>query len=232
MKRLLLFSQLALLPLLLPTTSVWARTNTGVIVTDGGCVHGNGVSKTVERKAADISILETSGAYDIRIRSGTAAQQLIKITGDANLLPLIVTSPQSNKLVIYTEKSICTEMGITIEMHVASLDALVSSGSDTIKVKGINSNRFVLDMGGSSDIELSGVTSTLDATISGAGELKAKDLKTKETLLNISGSSTVNVYATERLKVDIIGVADVNYFGHPKKIEKEIHGVGDLNQMD
>lgn len=231
MKRLLLFSQLALIPLLLPTSVAWSKTNTGVIVTDSGCVHGNGVSKTVERKAADITILETSGAYDIRIRSGVD-RQLIKITGDANLLPLIFTSPQSNKLVIYPTKSICTEMGITIEMNVASLEALVSSGSDNIRVKGINSNKFVLDMGGSSDVELSGTAQTLDATISGAGELKAKDLKTKETLLNISGSSTVNVYATERLKVDIIGVADVNYFGHPKKIEKEILGVGDLNQMD
>lgn len=231
MKRLLLFSHLALLPLLFSATPLWARTNTGVIVTDGGCVHGNGIKKTVERKAADISIIETTGAYDIRIKSGID-KQLIKITGDANLLPLIVTSPQSNKLVIYPEKSICTEMGITIEMNVASLEAIVSSGSDSIKVQGIGTPKFVLDMGGSSDVELSGAAHTLDATMSGAGDLKAKDLKTKETILNISGSSTANVYATERLKVEIIGAADVNYFGHPKKIEKEILGVGDLNPMD
>ncbi len=231
MEKLLLFGQLALLTLLFPTPFAWGKTNTGVIVTDGVCVHGNGVSKTVERKAADITILETSGAYNIHIRSGID-RQLIKITGDANLLPLIVTSPQSNKLVIYPEKSICTELGITVEMNVAALEALVTSGSDTIKVQGINTPKFSLDMGGSSDVELSGAAHTLDATISGAGDLKAKDLKTKETILNISGSSTANVYATERLKVDVIGVADVNYFGHPKKIEKEILGVGDLNQMD
>jgi hypothetical protein len=231
MQRLLLLSQLTLLPLLFMTNVAWSRTNTGVIVTDGGCVRGNGVSKTVERKAADINILETSGAYNIRIKSGSNVQ-LIKITGDANLLPLIITSPQSNKLVIYPEKSICTEQGITVEMNVASLEALVSSGSDTIKVQGISTPKFSLDMGGSSDVELSGTAHTLDATMSGAGELKAKDLKTKETLLNISGSGTANVYATERLKADIIGVADVNYFGHPKKIEKEILGVGDLNPMD
>lgn len=231
MQKLLLFSQLALLPLLFTTNFACAKTNTGVIVTDGGCVRGNGISKTVERKAADVQILETSGAYNIRIKSGID-RQLIKITGDANLLPLIVTSSQSNKLVIYPEKSICTELGITVEMNVGSLEALVSSGSDTIRIQGINTPKFSLDMGGSSDVELSGAAHTLDATISGAGELKAKDLRTKETILNISGSSTANVYATERLKVDIIGVADVNYFGHPKVIEKEILGVGDLNQMD
>jgi hypothetical protein len=231
MKRLLLFSQLALSTLLLnPNQPAWAKTNTGVIVADG-CVHGNGITKTVERQAADFNILETSGAYTIRIKSGQNKQQ-IKITGDANLLPLIVTSSQSNKLVIYPEKSICTETGITFEMNVLSLEALVSSGSDTISIRGINTPKFVLDMGGSSDVELNGVAHTLDVTMSGAGDLKARDLKTKESILNISGSSTANVYASERLKVDIIGAADVNYFGHPKKIEKEILGVGDLNPMD
>lgn len=230
MKTLLICSQLLLLPLLFPPSAAWARTNTGVIVADG-CVHGNGIAKTVERKAADFNILETSGAYDIQIKSGVFKQQ-IKITGDANLLPLIVTSSQGNKLVIYPEKSICTELGITVELNVASLEALVSSGSENIIAHGINSNRFTLDMGGSSDVELSGAALTLDASISGAGDLNAKNLKTRETILNISGSGTANVHATEKLKVDIVGVADVNYFGHPKVIEKEILGVGEINPMD
>jgi len=221
---------MTLLAILLFTTTALAKTNTGVIVVDG-CVHGNGIAKTVERKATDFTILETSGAYDIHIKSGSN-KQLIRLTGDANLLPLIVTSSQSNKLVIYPEKSICTELGITLEMNVVELEALVSSGSETIKIQGINSRKFTLDMGGSGDVELSGAAHTLDVTMSGAGDLKAKNLKTRETILNISGSGTVNVYATEKLKVDIIGVGDVNYFGHPKKIEKEILGVGDLNEMD
>jgi len=229
MKGFLLFGQLALLSLLF-TANAWARTNTGVIVADG-CVHGNGIAKTVERQAAELNILETSGAYDIRIKSGKI-KQTIKLTGDSNLLPLIVTSSQSNKLVIYPERSICTELGITVELNVVSLEAIVASGSETITVQGINSNKFTLDMGGSSTVELSGAAHTLDATISGAGDLKAKDLKTRETILNISGSGTATVHATEKLKVDIVGVADVNYFGRPKKIEKEILGVGELKPMD
>lgn len=229
MKRLLLLSQLALLPLLFTTNAAWAKINTGVIV--AGCVQGNGISKTVERKATEFNILETSGAYNIHIKSGFDVQE-IKITTDANLLPLITTSSQSNKLVIYQEQSICTELGITIEMNVGSLEALVASGSENITVQGISTPKFSLDMGGSSDVELSGTAHILDATITGAGELRAKDLKTRETILNISGSSTADVHATERLKVDIVGVADVNYFGHPKKIEKEILGVGELTPRD
>lgn len=231
MKRLLLLSQLLLLPqLLIASMAMAGITNTGVIV-GGNCVRGNGVRKSVERKVAEFIVLETSGAYNVQVKSG-AFKQLVKITGDANLLPLITTSSQGNKLVVTTEGSICTEMGITLEIGVADLQALVTNGSDTIKVQGIDTHKFALDMGGSSDVELAGHAGALEATLSGAGDLRAKNLKTEETALNISGSSTANVYATEKLKVEIIGAADVNYFGHPKKLEKQILGVGDLNEMD
>ncbi len=231
MKRLLLISQLALLPqLLIATVAMAGITNTGVIV-GGDCTHGNGVRKSVERKATEFIALETSGAFTVIVKSGALKQQ-IKITGDANLLPLVTTNSQGNKLSISTDKSICTEMGITVEINVANLEALVTNGSDTIKIKGIDTHKFTLDMAGSSDVELAGLAGVLDATLSGAGDLDAKNLKTAETLLNISGSNTANVYATEKLKVEILGAADVNYFGHPKKIEKQILGVGDLNAMD
>ena len=32
--------------------------------------------------------------------------------------------------------------------------------------------------------------------------------------------------------VEFVGVADVNYYGNPKQIEKEILGVGNVNQME
>jgi len=231
MKRLLLISQLTLLPqLFIAAVAMAGITNTGVIV-GGDCVHGNGVRKTVERKAAEFNMLETSGAFNVLIKSGAFKQQ-IKITGDANLLPLITTNSQGNKLMITTAKSICTELTITLEISVANLEALVTNGSDTIKAQGIDTHKFVLDMGGSSDVELSGSAEVFEASISGAGDLNAKNLKTKGSALNISGTGTANVYATDKLKVDIMGVADVNYFGHPKKIEKQILGVGNLNAMD
>lgn len=223
--RLLLFSQLVLLGLF-PTTTVWAKTNTGFVVVDG-CVRGNGIVKTIERKASDFTILETSGTYDINITSGIF-EQSIKITGDANLLPLIATDSHSNKLMIHPEKSICTEHGITVDINVGSLEALVASGSENVKVKDIATPKFALDMAGSSDVELKGAAYSLEATISGAGTLRAESLKTRETLLNISGTGTANVNASEKLNVDIIGVADVYYFGNPKKIEKNILGVGEL----
>jgi hypothetical protein len=80
-------------------------------------------------------------------------------------------------------------------------------------------------------VELAGKTYTLDAGISGAGKLNARDLITEETGLNISGSGAATVHASEKLQVEIVGVADVNYYGNPKKIDKQIIGIGNLNRM-
>lgn len=226
MKKLLSFSHLTLLSLLFSATTAQAVTNTGVI-DFGKCTHGNGIIKTVERKVDEFTLLETEGAYDLRITTGRN-KQAVKITGEANLLPLISTSSQGNKLVIKLEKSICTEMPINVEVNVGTLNALVVSGSETVNILDLYNEKFILDMSGSGDVELSGITIGFDATMSGAGDLEAKDLKTRETVLNITGTGTANVHATERLKVKITGVADVNYFGKPKKIEKEIIGVGEL----
>ena len=232
MKSLLLFSQLTVLLSLFFTTLAQAgTTNTGIIVGGGGCVRGNGIRKSVERKLAEFTILETSGAFTVHIISGVAKQQ-VKITGDANILPLISTITQGNKLVVATEGSICTELGITLDINAIDLQALITNGSDTIKVQGIDTPKFALDMGGSGDVELVGHARALSANLSGAGDLDAKNLKTQDCDLNISGSSTANVYATEKLKIEIIGAADVNYFGHPKKIEKQILGAGDINARD
>lgn len=231
MKKTLLFAQLALLPLLFPITAAQAAINTGVIVTDGGCVRGNGIIKTVERKVSEFNLLDTAGVYNLRIKAGSTKQQ-VKITGESNLLPLIRTSSHGNKLVINLEKSICTEMVISVDVEVADLNALVVSGSENVKVQNIYSDKFIMDLSGTADVELSGTAVVLDATMSGAGNLEARDLKTKETILNISGTGTANVHATEKLKVEIYGVADVNYFGHPKVIDQAILGVGELNPRD
>lgn len=227
MNRLLLFSLSTIMTLLLTMTETAAYTAT--IYQD--CEHGNGRAKTESRVMPEFNLLEASGAFEIRVVAGQN-KQTVKVTADENILPLIATVLQGNKLVIYPEKPICTDMDIIVEITMGSLVALVSSGSDNVKVQGLNNRKFSMVMSGSSDVELSGNSFTLDADISGAGDLDARSLKTKETILNISGTGTANVHATEKLKVSIVGVADVNYFGNPKQIEKEIIGVGNINQME
>ena len=201
------------------------------VVYNSDCVHGNNKIKSADRDVPKFEVLDVSGAFNVTVVAGKS-KQTVKITGDENLLPHIRTSVQGNKLSIYPVKPICTENDLNIDITVAVLQGLVSSGSDEIKVSGINSSGFSILQSGSGDIELGGRTRKFDVQISGAGDLEAQNLKSEKTSLNLTGSSNANVHASEELKVNITGVAEVNYFGNPKKVIKDIVGVGDVNKMD
>jgi hypothetical protein len=226
MNRLLIIGITTILSLLLALNDASAYTAT----LSQDCEHGNGKTKTESRELPEFDMLEVSGAFDIKVTAGRN-RQTVRITADENILPLITTALQGDKLTIYPGKPICTEMAIIVEINVTNLNALVSSGSDKVKVEGLNTSKFSVTMSGSSEVELAGKANTLDAGISGAGNLNARDLLTEETGLNISGSGAATVHASEKLQVEIVGVADVNYYGNPKKIDKQIIGIGNLNRM-
>lgn len=195
------------------------------------CVRGNGKIKSVNRDVLPFNIVDLNGAFDVNIVSGKS-EQSVKITADENILPHIATSIQGNSLAVYPTKSVCTENGITVDITVSNLQGLVSSGSDDIKASGIKALRFTVMQGGSGDIELHGNTKDLVVEVSGSSDLKAQFLKSERATLRLTGSSTANVHASEVLDVGIAGVAEINYFGSPKKIIKDITGVGELIKMD
>ncbi len=200
-------------------------------VYQGGCIEGNNVKKTVARDLPVFNILEVSGAFRINILS-SQAKQSVKITGDENILPHIATTTSGNKVLIHSKKPICTELGITLDISVGNLYALVSSGSDEVKVHDLHNDRFSLLSEGSGDIELTGWSTRFDADISGSGDLESRGLKAQFTTLNISGSNSANVHASESLEVNIVGIADVYYSGNPKEVIKDILGAGSLNKIE
>ena len=200
-------------------------------VYQGGCIQGNNVEKTVARDLPIFNILEVSGAFTINILSNQT-KQFVKITGDENILPHISTATSGNKLLIHAKKSICTELGITLDISVGNLYALVSSGSDDVKIHELHTDRFSLVLEGAGDIELTGWATRFEADISGSGDLESRGLKAQFTTLNVSGSSSANVHASESLNVSIVGIADVYYSGDPQEVIKDILGVGSLNKIE
>jgi len=195
------------------------------------CLQGNGEAKTVTRDLSGFEVVDSSGVFDINIKSSAKGFK-VQVTADENLIKHISTTLQGNRLMIFPDRSICPEVGVRVEIEMPTLEAIVSSGSDNITATGINSYSLHLLLDGSGDARLSGKAATLDANINGSGTIDASHLTTKKSVINISGSGDATVNASEELKVDISGVGDVNYYGHPKIITRQISGVGDLNQMD
>ncbi|MEN8142089.1 MAG: head GIN domain-containing protein [Thermodesulfobacteriota bacterium] len=197
----------------------------------GKCLQGNGIRKTVERKATPFNILEISGHIRVNAHSNQI-DKYIRVTSDENLLPLIKTSSQGNQLIIYPEKPVCPELEITIDIAAGDLSALIANSSAKISIDEIYTGRFALVANGAGDIELSGYAGVLDAELIGSGDFESGALKTRKVIINSSGNGMITVHAAEKLQVDIIGAADVYYSGNPREIIKSILGPGSLNEAN
>src|SRR5258707_6537530 len=81
-------------------------------------IKGDGVIETENRPISEFSVLEVTGAYQIKWSSGKPA---LSISTDQNLLPLIKTSVTGNTLQIEPEQTLAPTKGITINLSSASL---------------------------------------------------------------------------------------------------------------
>lgn len=106
--------------------------------------------------------------------------------------------------------------------------SFTSSGASDGKFAINNVRKTVFDSKGACDLELSGNTDVFEADISGAGDVKADKLKTRECEAKISGSGNLEIYTSEILKVNIQGTGSVIYDGNPSKVEKNIMGSGSV----
>jgi len=215
----------AIIAILFPFTA------TAAMFVYSNCLEGNGKARTETRDISGFEVVDSSGVFDIEIKSSAPAFR-VRVTADENILPHIITTLQGNRLMIFSDRAICPEIGPRVGIEMPSLEAIVSSGSDDINASGINSRNLSLLVDGSGDIRLEGRADIFDATLSGSGSIDATHLKTGETSINISGSGDATVNASRLLKVDISGVGDVSYVGKPARIEQNINGVGVVSPLE
>lgn len=194
------------------------------------CVEENGVQKTERRSVGSFDSVDIKGSFSLVITCGN--NFVAEITCDSNLLPYISTEVRSQKLFIFTRKSICTTKGIKIFISAPDIRSLDASGSNDISVKSIDNHRITVNMDGAGALNLSGNTEEFEANLFGSNHLYAENLHSKKTSISISGSSDANVHAFDLLKIDISGVGGIIYYGNPKTILKNISGIGKLRTAE
>jgi hypothetical protein len=101
-------------------------------------------------------------------------------------------------------------------------------GGAKIKMNVKAENLKLLGEGGVS-FNLEGISKTLDAHISGAAYINAKDLKCQRVDIKIEGVGAGSVYATDYLYASIEGVGKIAYKGKPE-VYKNIEGIGFISK--
>lgn len=196
-----------------------------------GCrgLGGNGIAKSEVRPVPAVSAIDVGGAIDLQV---TVAEQTpsLRIRGDENLLPHLVTTVKGQRLEIHTDVDVSPRLPLRVELTVSSLVGVHVTGAAKVQASGLRGQAFSLYASGAASVDLAGDVSQATIDVSGAARVRAHTLHAHDAKVQLSGAADVSVFADGLLRVEISGAGRVEYAGHPTKIDKAVTGVGVIRE--
>jgi len=220
-------------------TAFIAACFTGCVIVnfiEHNAITGKGDPETYTFKVGEFNKLRVEGFNDIHYYA--AASDTVTLEVQPNLREYYVVEVINNELVIHTTRRI-NFMGKSeppkLTVSTPTLNSLNLSGIGTftghdkitadflnLRFSGASEGKAKLDVknltvdfSGAGTFDLSGTAETAAFTMSGAGEINALSLETREARVNLSGAGTVNVNCTGFLSINASGMGTVSYKGSP-----------------
>jgi Putative auto-transporter adhesin, head GIN domain len=188
---------------------------------------GNVVSEP--RPVAGVNLVRLRGSGNLVVEQ-TGAESLT-IEAEDNILPLLRSDVENGVLILGLRPGvgIVTHQPIVFKLTVKQLTGLDASGSGSIVVTGIDTDRFGLEGSGSIEVEVAGRAQEQDVSISGSGRYNGEALTSRSARVTVSGSADVVVNASDALDVQVSGSGNVRYVGNPSITEK-VSGSGSVGR--
>lgn len=188
---------------------------------------GSGNLEVEKRTVGKFDRIELKGGMDCIVTVGKAAS--IEVKADDNLFKLIDTESSGGTLTITSHGSYSTRNPVLITITTPSLNGFSILGAGDVDIRSVSSKKFEAKIWGSGDLTADGIADTVDASISGSGNIELGKLIANTVSASISGSGDIVVHATESLDASVSGSGDITYHGSPKKVSKSVSGSGEVH---
>lgn len=216
----------------------------------GERVRGNGNIVNVQRNVGSFNSIEAGGAVEVRVKQDQS--NTVRIEADENLLEYLEVFTDGNTLVIKSRDGFNLDPSEEIVIYasaprfsnldISGASKLFSEGSltgDELQLGASGASEIRMDvkieklqanLSGSSTMELRGQAAHFTTEGSGASTIKAIDLATEETTLDLSGASDAEVTASKQLNIDASGASDVRYRGNAN-INQKSSGASNVRKI-
>lgn len=215
-------------------------------------IKGNGNISTETRKTQEYNSVSLGGSFDVVLVQGKEGN--LKIEGEENLLPYIITEVKNDGLKIYVKKgiNIKTTRKLLVRVPIQDIQKISLGGSGNIKSETLlKAEELILSIGGSGnidvdidattikssvagsgDINLKGKTDFIECSIAGSGSVKGFDLQANKLKASIAGSGSIKINVKDEITTSIAGSGNVYYKGNPPKINSKSAGSGSIVRKD
>ncbi len=191
-----------------------------VVSTFNSSVKGSGNTLNETRAVEDFSAIDVGGVFNVEIVTGKDFS--VNVEADDNLLPYIQTEVSGDTLEISTNERISSNNPILVRITAPDISEIKASGASKVSIIGVKNSDLAIDQSGVSEVTATGETSKLKAELSGSSVLKARELRSENADLDVSGASRAHVFATSDLTAEASGASSVTYSGNPASVQKDV----------
>lgn len=208
---------------------------------------GSGHTITDNRQVGAFRALSLHTAASVVVRQGRPASVVIE--ADDNVAPLIEVHVDDRVLVVKDRRRYAAKRA-QIVVTTPRLERLSVRGDTTVSISGLIAPRLTVDAGGSSAVNLASLTAeTLQVetagssavklagivndtaySTSGSSAVQARELQAARVTVHSGGSSSISVWARERLVVHAGGSSEVRYRGEPE-LQSSMGGSATLGRL-
>jgi hypothetical protein len=173
--------------------------------------------------------VDLSGAYRVDVTCGEPPR--LELSGDDNLLPLIQTAVVEDTLHVRCDRPITPRAPLVLTLGTQTLASLSISGTVEAHLSHLQGEKLKLDVSGTGSLDADGEVDALTIDVSGAASIRAAGLKAKDVTVDLSGTSTAEVFASNSLQANVSGAGTIRYAGNPKTVQPTIAGVGTVEKL-
>ena len=202
-------------------------------LTLAGChyvgVRGNGHVVKKEINIGEFSKLEISGIFSAKVFVGGEAK--LKLIAEKNLIKYIKIRRKGKRLIIYSTRNLSPRRKLLVLIKTPTLESIESSGVTRVFAKGIQAERFDVEVSGASEVKIIGRGVKLNADVSGASYLNAQHFVADVVEADCSGASKALVNAKGKLIADASGASSILFVGEPKVVKTDVSGISKIKRL-
>lgn len=184
------------------------------------------------RTAAAFTAIDLKGPISIDVQVGKG--QTITVRGTAAFVNMVVTEVVDGELRVYLREKGVKKMNgdPRVVVTVPSLRRFNMEGAGETTLRGVAGDRFDVNYRGAGSMTIAGTVKQVNMQAQGVGEVDARKLIAQDANVSFQGIGSVQVYASGKLEANVSGMGELNYFGHPKTVNKTVSGIGSVQAGD
>lgn len=196
-------------------------------------VTGSGVAATETRADfGDFQRIKVSGAMNVTVEVVADAATEVEITGDDNVVPLVLTEVDGDQLSIRLDVDgwVRHSVPLTVQVKSSKLVEISASGASKIRATGITDS-ILVDTSGACRIDLAGSADAVTIDASGACSIDTSNLNAHQAKVDISGACSVHLRADQSLSGSASGACKVTLHGDCESASLDTSGVSSLKRV-